>query len=348
MELKVLELNVHSLINIKKREELKFLIKRTNADIIMLCETYLNPNHKFNIPNFSIYRSDRLAGPGGGTAIIIKNKIKHEVVNPPILKSKIEVTIIKIYLQNIEMMLISVYNPEKLDVGDLKTLLNIHSHVVIIGDFNSRNEQWNCANNNSNGIKLRKFIFDHIEEVQLHFPNSPTFYPGCPEYSPSILDIAISKKVNINHTPYTLDLFDSDHLPVMFKISTRNKLVAPVLENKFNFAKANWKLFREKIDLQIQHNVLINNEDELNYFTNYLTEVISKSVNLSVPIFETKNKLCNLPEIVEKMIKEKTRLRRIWRREIRRGLNRVNLAPIKSQINLLNKLIEEQINLHQK
>lgn len=117
----------------------------------------------------------------------------------------------------------------------------------------------------------------------------------------------------------------------MFKISTKNKLVIPPKkENKFNFAKANWKLFREKIDLQIQHNVLINNQEELDYYTNHLTEVIINSMNLSVPRFESTNKLSNLPVMVEKMIKEKTKLRRLWRKEILRGNQRINLSSIKS------------------
>lgn len=63
MEIKVLELNTHSLINIKKRLELIELIKKICPDIIILCETYLNPNHKFVVPNYTIYRSDRLTGP---------------------------------------------------------------------------------------------------------------------------------------------------------------------------------------------------------------------------------------------------------------------------------------------
>lgn len=86
---------------------------------------------------------------------------------------------------------------------------------------------------------------------------TPTFYHGCCDYSPSVLDVAISKNVNIFHKPFTLDEFDSDHLPVIFKISTNDTIQNINKEGKYNFAKANWKLFRETIDNNIQHNVLI-------------------------------------------------------------------------------------------
>lgn len=190
-------------------------------------------------------------------------------------------------------------------ICDIKSILNLHKHVLIVGDLNSKSILWNCSNNNSNGVILQKFLCDHLDEFQLHFPETPTFYPGCPEYSPSVLDVAISKRVNIHHVPYTLDVFDSDHLPIIFKISTNDRYMEPNKVNSFNFAKANWKLYRESIDDQIQHNILINNEDELNYYTSHLTVVITNSLNISVPKFDSKDKQSDLTKIVKKMIKEK-------------------------------------------
>lgn len=149
MEIKVLELNTHSLINIKKRLELIELIKKICPDI----------NYLFQIIPFIVLMV---------LAIIIKNNIKHEVINPPIIKSKIETTIIKIWLKRYEIVIAGVYNPEKLDSRDLLSILKLHKHVLIVGDLNARSTDWNCYSQNSNGIHLKKFLIDHIEEVQIY------------------------------------------------------------------------------------------------------------------------------------------------------------------------------------
>lgn len=75
-----------------------------NIDVTCVSETHLVPNESFKIPNYRIYRKDRICDhPAGGVAVIIKNTIKHEHLIIPNMVS-LEIIGIKIFLSNDSQM----------------------------------------------------------------------------------------------------------------------------------------------------------------------------------------------------------------------------------------------------
>ena len=71
--LKIISINVNSLIQNQRRECLLNFIETHNPDIVLLNETKLNPKYKIHFKDFNLVRNDRPNSKlGGGTAILIK------------------------------------------------------------------------------------------------------------------------------------------------------------------------------------------------------------------------------------------------------------------------------------
>ncbi|GFW98284.1 putative RNA-directed DNA polymerase from transposon X-element [Trichonephila clavipes] len=61
-------------------EELKDCIIDYNPDVIGIQETHLRPADRVSIPNYTCHRSDRTTHRGGGTALFVKNSIRHHAI----------------------------------------------------------------------------------------------------------------------------------------------------------------------------------------------------------------------------------------------------------------------------
>ena len=79
--LRIMQWNCQGAMN-KKGELLN--ISR-DFDILLLCETFLKPEKRFDLKNFNIIRTDRVSNRGGGLAIAIRQGIGfyriHSIVN---------------------------------------------------------------------------------------------------------------------------------------------------------------------------------------------------------------------------------------------------------------------------
>ena len=58
-----------------KRKELQNCLLENQIDILRLNETFLEPNFKFHLPGYAIYKNDRLVGTKGGVAILVRKGI---------------------------------------------------------------------------------------------------------------------------------------------------------------------------------------------------------------------------------------------------------------------------------
>lgn len=78
--LKILQWNARGISNFSTAEQLNILIANKNIDIVLLCETFLRPHHKFKLNGYKIYRHDRDTH-GGGVAIAVKCGLKHSFLS---------------------------------------------------------------------------------------------------------------------------------------------------------------------------------------------------------------------------------------------------------------------------
>lgn len=71
--LKITSWNANGLRS-KKRTFIDFL-ENHKTDVALVQETFLKPSTKFTLPNYRVYRTDRLETEKGGTLIAVKEKI---------------------------------------------------------------------------------------------------------------------------------------------------------------------------------------------------------------------------------------------------------------------------------
>lgn len=339
-KLSIIQLNCISVVLNSKQIQIKLFIQKYNPDILLLSETFLKPKHSFLINGYDIYRTDRIDKKGGGTAVLIKSCIKHQVINPPLTES-MESTIIKITCNNKSYIIASIYAPKQnLTEVDLKKIFNLGNQVIIAGDFNGKHKKWKCNRNNKNGTTVWDFIAKKCGEIIMSHADDYTYTPTNSDFSPSIIDYSLSKNINYNRLPYVIDYeVQSDHIPVAFEIAVDSEFIETPQEVRFNYAKADWNSFRSSIVGNINHNCIIKNKTEIDHKISHLYQIINEGLMNSVPKECIKNNHNVLPDEVIHFIKLRNQLRRKWNKH-----GRLNI--LKMEINLLTKRINYLIKCH--
>jgi hypothetical protein len=113
-------------------------------DVAVLTETHLKPHMRFCIPNYHIYRNDRLDGNKGGTAVALKKEIPRTYVDLPPLHS-LEATGVSIPILHTQMLLASVYKSPLREWrdADMTELLNLRTKSILAVDLNAKHPVWN-------------------------------------------------------------------------------------------------------------------------------------------------------------------------------------------------------------
>lgn len=335
--LKIIQLNCQGLCSPDKQLELKLFIEKYDPDIMLLSETHLKPKHKLTLPSFYIiYRTDRIDRFHGGTAIIIKTIIKHELLTSPKTESFPDTTAIKVHCNVRPYIFTSIYSTEKVLGRDLTKLFAMGGKVFIGGDFNARHYNWYCASNNQSGKSLSKFI-DENSNIGIHFPDAYTCYPDIRNNRPSVIDLSLTKNINIIDKAIVIDDFHSDHRAVLHIVPMNSsyKINTPAI--KLNFGKANWELFRHNIDQNIVHNVIINSKEDIDKYLHHLMTIINNGIEIAVPKCSLKKSIFALPTQITDIIRRRNILRRKCR-------NSGNPIIIKQQINMLTRYIRASLN----
>lgn len=223
-QLKILEINVNSIIANSRRYNLMQFLVNNKIDIALINETKLKNNHKISFKNYSITRNDRVKDKGGGTAIIIKRSNNFESINLACQSRlrTLEKSVVKIPLHNnISLFLISAYAPGSSrsdyasDLNDIFEELRLNSfnnYYLLAGDLNSRHKTWDDQIINSRGASLVKWL--NINQFKyraiLLSPTVPTYHLGNSYIDRAIHDTRIEIKNKIDNKCDVLP-YDNDH-----------------------------------------------------------------------------------------------------------------------------------------
>lgn len=221
--LKIILINVNSLITHSKRAIFENFLNSNCPDIALVTETKLNPNLKPKFKNYNLIRTDRISeNPGGGVCILINENIKFDVLNLPAFNS-LEVSGVKIYLKDNQFINIySCYHSSfiklSIDPSDIQAIVQHSGNTpfVIGGYFNSKHIFWNNSHNCPNGIKLYNwFSNNNINfDMELISPQEKT-------RKNSVLDFFFVSTSLLNSlTPPTVIAGISDHESVVLFIKT--------------------------------------------------------------------------------------------------------------------------------
>lgn len=303
-KLRIISVNVNSIIQHQRRSSLINLIKKCTPDVVLLNETKLNKKYKLEILNYNVIRKDRTGNNfGGGVAILIKKEIKYEVINnmQEITPKAMENLSIKIKInRNNNLIMTTVYAPasnrEKFEkefdeLFQKLELSNTKNYYIIAGDLNAKHKRWKNNSYNTRGNQIDKWLEknDLKYRIQLYNTDIPTYPRG-----ESYLDICIADQrlhfQTINNNELKAIPYDSDHNAVLMDI--KNTLDSDwTLEtntetHKKNFNKTNWEKFKKSLIQQHKKNIPDNinlNRNEIDNYIVQLEEEINDIIETVVP-----------------------------------------------------------------
>ncbi|GFU76665.1 RNA-directed DNA polymerase from mobile element jockey [Trichonephila clavipes] len=261
-------------------------------------ETHLGPADSFKLPNYICHRSDRLSHRGSGTAIFVRNSVRHHVVS--FNTSTFENTTVRIELgNNTHLTLSCIYKPPRnhINTSELDAILNASPKVMLFGDFNAHHPCWNPGRPNTHGNTLYNWASAHALEIMA--PTAPTYYAA--RGTCSILDIAFAKNLILEDINSVNDL-SSDHNPVLIDLALNNSLP----KNLRTLKSTNWIKFQEIVFNSIPGNPIIdtnNIDNAINNFTGMITSAISATTVTKV--ISTPH--LRLPHRIRELIKIKNR-----------------------------------------
>lgn len=163
-KVKMISVNVDSIITNQRRNSLLSFLKIHNPDIAALNETKLNPKHNIDFKDYDVIRRDRPnAVQGGGVAILVKKtlKFKRIVLSEVEQFKNLEIIIISFCLaDNQKLYIIAAYAPygERLsfnqEIDKLFQILQLddpNNYYVMAGDLNAKHTSWLNQSCNTRG-----------------------------------------------------------------------------------------------------------------------------------------------------------------------------------------------------
>lgn len=297
-----------------RRHELHLFAVDNDLDVLLLSETRLQPNHVFNIPGYQTYRTDRPArgrrNPGGGTAILVHRRVVHRLiqVNTNVLES----TGIAVHAGGAELCLFAAYSPPRAAVppAELDALLGSGRTVIIGGDLNAKHASWHSRNSNTKGQRLRSYI-DQRDDTVVAAPLEPTLYPPRLNALPDVIDVFLLKDLMYQYDMYVTDDLSSDHVPVIFEISTTPASREPPRGLQ---VRTDWGLYGHLLVEQLTVPPPANTTNELDMFVSEMQTTLSEALVAASRPAPPRNTRSALPPNLRAAIGKRRRLRRIWQR----------------------------------
>ena len=198
--------------------ELQHFIITNSIDVMLICETRLNPY--FKTPLFKGYSAYFTHHPDGschgGTAVLIKENIVHRRgVNH--CTSSLQSTSVIVSINNAETTISAFYNPpnQKFLTEDYVTYFKSLGNKFIVGaDFNAKHTRWGSRCISTKGRRL----LQALQTLHLHSISTgqPTYWPTDKNKTPDLIDFFVTKGFSHRNTviKQTFDL-SSDHSPLM-------------------------------------------------------------------------------------------------------------------------------------
>lgn len=313
----------------KKGYELRCFLSDHDIDILLIQETFLKPSHKFKIPNYLLYRDDRLGRQKGGTAIAIKKNINHYHLAIDNLTS-IEATGVVILGRDSNLLLVSCYKPptNRFIPADFDILFSKNIPTLLVGDFNCKSPGWNSRCYNREGRDLENYTITK-NDIIIHPPDSHTRF--APNQLSDVLDIGISRNLGFSVSVEVYNELSSDHLPLIIKLQSFNW--APIhTQGRIIWSKLQANL--NNIDIQIP---IISNKVDLNMATENFQTLTSEIIENSRAPHQVSFK-GHIPQDIKDLIKRKNKVRKLYYRS--------HYPPYKEEFTELQNQVKTKLREH--
>jgi retron-type reverse transcriptase len=287
------------------RNELEIFADDHDLDLILVGETKLQAGVADpKIRGFVLYRSDRDRGPGGGTAIYVRNATPHYQITLPVLQS-LEATAVRVETANGPLTIISCYHPPRilLRENDITEILDTGTSVIAAGDFNAKHQAWGSRVANRNG----RILYELADAIDLlvEAPPEPTYYSPL-GHRADTLDIALLKNVPLQTRLHVVNALDSDHLPVLMHIG--DEANDENLNTQVQIT--NWPLFAEILETDFGPIPRIESVEDLENAAGVFEEKITTAMTNSTRNRVEPRQKEILPQWIIDLIRTKNRARR--------------------------------------
>jgi len=161
---------------------------------------------------------------------------------------------------------------------DMHRLLSNSIPTYILGDFNGRHSVFGNKDNNTVGKSLSNLI---NQGKLIHLgPHFPTYFSHNSSTNPD--KVFANKHHYLNCIIEQGDITTSDHLPILFKLSTIPFIIEKSKIYKIN--KADWDLFHHKLDSRmIVTNFEGSNDEQLENATIDWINIVKSAMDIAIP-----------------------------------------------------------------
>lgn len=203
--------------------EIKTYLIDKDIDVFLISESHLTDRNYLKIPKYSIYHTTHPENKArGGSAVIIKNSIKHHELAKFSTK-KIQATGIVVEDWNGPF---AIYCPPNLNIQkeDFQEYFDtIGQRFIVGGDFNAKHPHWGSRLTNPRGRQLHQ-VMQNSNLLHTISTGHSTYWPSDNSKNPDLLDFCITKGFSSNYLSIQSSLeLSSDHTPIEVTLSVDAK-----------------------------------------------------------------------------------------------------------------------------
>lgn len=309
-QLKIAVWNANGLVN--HGPELKSFLGEHDIDIMLISESHFTNRSYLRIHNYTIYNTKHPNNAGwGGSALIIKNKLKHHEM-PEYHTEHIQATTILVEDMRGPLAISAIYSPPKHAIKEeqyKEYFATLGNRFLAGGDYNAKHSRWGSRLTTTKGRELVK-VMDK-QNLGVLSTGKPTYWPSDTEKIPDVIDFCVTKGIPSDHlqAEQSFDL-SSDHSPILILLSSTviNKQKPASLTNKWT----DWELFKSTLQEKIDINVKLKTPQEIDTAVEELIKTIQQASWVATPEVSANVKIQNQSNLVKEAIQNKRRLRRIW------------------------------------
>ena len=283
-----------------------------------LNETFLRTPDKMFFPGYQpMVRADRPNRHGGGVAILVRNGINFDVVNPIPTSGATSNEQLTITIQTTTgtLHIPTLYCPKGRPSREIIEGFCLgRDNVILTGDFNSKHESFGNKTRTTGGNLLQKTI----DDMNLKFTNDGTPTPTCDSTNDKdILDLVFISPPIIPHFRdfWVGEDLGSDHNTIIGVFSHTPLIDELPPQTVMLYHKADWKDINQTITTTMTNHTLdihTSTIQDIDNYVNTLTDTIAQTIDERVQSKTLKPNSVGLPQAIRDLIKEKRRQRRYW------------------------------------
>ena len=192
-------------------------LSEQDVDIGLVCETHLRTADRLHIPGYHVYRQDETSHAGRayrGLAVLVRRRLVHQPVQAVPLASMSALGVEVCVAGDVTRVFAAYKAPQtRLQVADVRKLLDSPLPTIIAGDLNCKHPAWNSSCISPDGRRL----FDDAEREGycVTGPAVPTHYPYIASHNPDVIDVVVHRGLSSQPELEVLYDLNSDHCPVL-------------------------------------------------------------------------------------------------------------------------------------